>query len=147
MSDRRQIKEIHHAAKEWMERRLGELHATIENLEQRHLDALALVWTAQTPAEATEFARKARNKLDASLLALWSRKKIPGKMDVRTLAMMERKAENLAEMLDEKGLEGNAESQRKRAEKLREGARQLATAPAAEPVHFKIPRKKKIGAL
>jgi hypothetical protein len=77
------------------------------------------VLDATTPIEASEAGEKAYQSLFVHLLAEWARGRIEGKDTPIAIETRARQADNLARMLEDKGLDAQAATQRKRAEDIR----------------------------
>jgi len=91
------------------------------------------VLAAASAADALELGEKAYQSMFVNLLYLWGQGKIEGKPSAVEIEKKARGAENLANMLESKGLEKQAEKQRLRAEKLRSG--KLTPAPKPDKVN------------
>jgi hypothetical protein len=83
---------------------------------QARLNAISLAMDLQAVAIC---AAKAEQTMFIHLLAQWARNRIPGKLNERTVESRIKKALNLADMLEARGLTEAAESQRVRAEAIK----------------------------
>lgn len=89
---------------------------------QRKLQAIMGAVDAET---ATAAVRRARDSMLTHILACWARGRITGPESVTNFERRAKKAESLARMLEEKGLDDQAATQWRRAEDLQEKALKL----------------------
>lgn len=145
-----QIQEVHRKAQQKVYAMLAEYQLDKSILEVRHLEALDRILDADSPSGAEFLAKKALDKVEVTLLAMWANKKVPGKFTPDLLEKQARGAEYWARVQTDKAESAldpetreraakYAKKQQERADRLKDEARLLrakkeAVVPAPEVV-------------
>lgn len=82
--------------------------------------AMDHILNADNEAAAMEAFGKAKEIALVAILSAWAKGRIPGPESVLNLEKRAKKADSLARMLEEKGLQDAAQSQKERAKSIRE---------------------------
>jgi hypothetical protein len=131
-----QIQEVHRKAQQKIYAMLGEYQLDKSILEVRHLEAIDRILDAGSPVVAELLARKAIDKVEATLLAMWATGKVPGKFTPALLEKQAKGAEYWAKVQAEKAESAlnpkareratkYAKKQQERADRLKDEARLL----------------------
>ena len=87
--------------------------------------AMDQILNADNEATAMNAFAKAKEIALVAILSAWAKGRIPGPESVLNLEKRAKKADSLARMLADKGLEEAAQSQRERAKSIRERIREI----------------------
>jgi hypothetical protein len=109
--------EVHRLSQQKIFAMLEEYGTDKSILEVRHLEAIDRILDAESTMEADELAKKAEGKVFTSLLALWGKGKIPGKVTAESLEKQAKAAEYWASVQEKKLVEATTDKERKRAQK------------------------------
>lgn len=116
--DRQALQKAYRDAVEAMTELADEYGA--EETPERLIQRARGILSASTLEEATRIARRAWDGMLVHVLSQWAKGRIPGKRSNLAFERNIKKALSLASMLDGRGLSSQAQSQRERAERLRE---------------------------
>lgn len=90
-----------------------------KSLPDRILKKIDLIKSAQTLDEAVFLSKKSMDSAHTHILASWAKGEIPGIITSHTIDKRIKRAESLIKMLDDKGLDDQANQQRNKMNQLK----------------------------
>jgi hypothetical protein len=111
------VQEVHLNSQQKIHAMLEEYGTDKSILEVRHLEAIDRILDAESAIVADDLAKRAESKVFTSLLSLWGKGKIRGKVTAESLEKQAKAAEYWASVQEKKLADATTEKERTRAQK------------------------------